>query len=129
MTPEQVSLVRKAHDSLRAAKLLVANSLPDVAVSRAYYTMFYVVEAFLLGEGLAFSSHSAVISAFGREFARTGRVPPEFHRYIIDAQDKRNQADYNIDSGITEAQANEQISRAEQFLELAESMMGYLPPS
>jgi uncharacterized protein (UPF0332 family) len=91
--------------------------------------MFYVVEAFLLGEGLAFSSHSAVISAFGLEFARTGRVPAEFHRYIIDAQDKRNQADYNIDSGITEAQANEQISRAEQFLELAESLMGYLPPS
>ncbi len=129
MTPEQISLLSKARDSLRAAKLLVDNSLPDFATSRAYYTMFYVAEAFLLSKNLAFSSHSAVISAFGREFALTRRVPVEFHRYLIDAQDKRNQADYNIESGITEAQANEQITRAEQFLDLAESLLSSLPPS
>lgn len=79
MTPEQASLLRKAHDSLRAAKLLAANSLPDFAASRAYYTMFYITEAFLLGEGLAFSSHSAVISAFGRDICtyrpRSSGVP------------------------------------------------------
>jgi uncharacterized protein (UPF0332 family) len=53
--------------------------------------MFYVAEAFLLGERLSFSSHAAVISAFGRDFARTGRVPVEFHRYLISAQNLRNQ--------------------------------------
>ena len=42
--------------------------------------MFYVAEAFLLNEGLTFSSHAAVISAFGRDFARTGRALLEFHR-------------------------------------------------
>jgi uncharacterized protein (UPF0332 family) len=41
--------------------------------------MFYVAEAFLEGEGLSFSSHSAVISAFGQYFARTGRIPTDFH--------------------------------------------------
>ena len=78
--------------------------------------MFYVAEAFLLNEGLTFSSHAAVISAFGRDFARTGRVPVEFHRYLIDAQDLRNQGDYDIDSAITEAEANQLIAQAEQFL-------------
>lgn len=129
MTPEQISLLRKAHESLRAARLLAANELPDFAASRAYYTMFYIAEAFLLGEGLAFSSHAAVISAFGREFARTRRIPVEFHRYLIDAQDKRNRGDYGIDSAITEAQAAEQITHAEGFLELAERLLGSLPPS
>ena len=56
----------------------------DFAESRAYYAMFYIVEAFLEGEGMSFSKHSAVISAFGREFARTNRVPVEFHRFLID---------------------------------------------
>ena len=67
---------------------------PDYAASRAYYAMFYIAEAFLEGEGMSFSSHAAVIGAFGREFARTGRLPAEFHRFLIDAQDLRNSGDY-----------------------------------
>ncbi len=124
MKPEQTALLRKAGESLRAAQLLATNELLDFAASRAYYTMFYVAEAFLLNEGLTFSSHAAVISAFGRDFARTGRVPVEFHRYLIDAQDLRNQGDYDIDSAITESEANELIGHAQQFLELAERLLG-----
>ena len=129
MKPEQIALLRKAAESLRAAKLLATNELFDFAASRAYYTMFYVAEAFLLNEGLTFSSPAAVISAFGRDFARTGRVPVEFHRYLIDAQDLRNQGDYDIDSAITEAEANQLIAQAEQFLELAERLLGDFPDS
>jgi uncharacterized protein (UPF0332 family) len=44
--------------------------------------MFYVAQAFLLGDGLAFSKHSAVISAFGQHFTKTGRAPADFHRYL-----------------------------------------------
>ena len=124
MKPEQTALLKKAGESLRAAQLLATNELLDFAASRAYYTMFYVAEAFLLNEGLTFSSHAAVISAFGRDFARTGRVPVEFHRYLIDAQDLRNQGDYGIDSAITESEANELIGHAQQFLELAERLLG-----
>lgn len=129
MIPEQIALLTKAGESLRASKLLAANGLPDFAASRAYYTMFYVAEAFLLGDGLSFSSHAAVISAFGRDFARTGRVPVEFHRYLIDAQDLRNQGDYNIDPVIPEAEANELIAQAELFLELAERLLANQPPA
>jgi len=128
LKPEQIALLRKAAESLRAPELLATNELFDFAASRAYYTMFYVAEAFLLNEGLTFSSHAAVISAFGRDFARTGRVPVEFHRYLIDAQDLRNQGDYDIDSAITEAEANQLIA-PEQFLELAERLLGDFPDS
>ena len=129
MKPEQIALLRKAAESLRAAELLATNELFDFAASRAYYTMLYVAEAFLLNEGLTFSSHAAVISAFGRDFARTGRVPVEFHRYLIDAQDLRNQGDYDIDSAITEAEANQLIAQAQQFLKLAERLLGDFPDS
>ena len=61
MTPEQEALVRKGQDSLRGAQVLASQKLFDFAVSRAYYTMFYVAEAFLPGEGLTFSKHSGVI--------------------------------------------------------------------
>lgn len=128
MTSEQQALLEKAARSLQAAKVLNQENLPEFAASRAYYTMFYIASAFLEGEGLAFSRHSAVISAFGREYANTGRVPVEFHRYLIAAEQIRRQADYNISPGLTQAQAEQQILRAEQFLELAEQLLGSPPP-
>jgi uncharacterized protein (UPF0332 family) len=127
MTPEQLDLLLKARQSLSVAKLILDNSYPDYAVSRAYYTMFYIAEAFLEGEGLSFSKHSAVISAFGREFARTGRVPVKFHQFLIRAQELRNTGDYGEFNSVTIEQANNVISQAEDFLNLAENMIGNLP--
>ncbi len=49
MTPEQGALIKKAQESLRAARLLAKDGLCDFAASRAYYAMFYVVQVFLLG--------------------------------------------------------------------------------
>jgi len=89
MTPEQQGLLEKASRSLQAAKLLNAQQLAEFAVSRAYYAMFYVAEALLESEGLTFSKHSAVITAFGQQFAKTGRIPVEFHRYLIAAEQSR----------------------------------------
>ena len=129
MTDEQLELLLKARQSLSAARLLLENSYPDYAASRAYYSMFYIAEAFLAGVGMSFSSHSAVIGAFGREFARTNRVPVEFHRFLIDAQDLRNAGDYGQFNAVTAQQANEQITRAEQFLELTDNLIGTIPPN
>jgi uncharacterized protein len=46
MMPEQADLLRQAHDSLAAAKILDAQGYHGFAASRAYYTMFYITEAF-----------------------------------------------------------------------------------
>jgi uncharacterized protein (UPF0332 family) len=127
MTPEQAALLSKAHESVRAAKLLSDAGLCDFAVSCAYYAMFYVAEAFLLGVGLSFSRHAGVIAAFGEQFAKTGIVPVEFHRYLIEGQDKRNVDDYQIGPGLTDIQAAEQIARAEQFLHLAQRLLDTPP--
>lgn len=89
--------------------------------------MFYVAEAFLLEEGVRFSRHSAVIASFGNLFARTERVPRRFHRYLVEAQSKRLIGDYDAESGVTEVEAKEQIGRAEEFIALADGMLGSLP--
>jgi uncharacterized protein (UPF0332 family) len=121
MTPEQAGLIQKAKDSLRGARALVNEALYDFAVSRAYYSMFYIAEAFLLGEGLSYSKHSAVVAAFGQKFAKTGIVPSEYHRYLIDAEEKRSAGDYKIFPVFSEEETNEQIERAEMFIEFAEN--------
>lgn len=68
---------------------------------RAYFTMFYLTQAFLEGEGLAFSRHSAIIAAFGKQFARTNRVPARFQKYLIEAQALRQSGDYGQRHAVT----------------------------
>lgn len=126
MTNEQREFLLKAQQSLEASKLLLFNNYLDYATSRAYYSMFYIAEAFLEGEGLSFSKHSAVIAAFGREFAKPGRVSPEFHRFLIEAQELRTISDYGQFNAVTIDQATEQIDRAENFLAMAIQAIGII---
>ncbi len=125
MIPEQKALLEKAQESLGAAELLAKNDYFDFAVSRAYYSMFYVAEAFLLGEGSAFSKHSSVIAAFGQLFAKPGRVPMQFHRYLIEAADSRNVGDYDSGNGLSKEDVELQINRAKEFLVLAKEKFGF----
>ena len=74
MTDEQKQLIAKARNSIKAAQILFNEEIYDVSISRAYYAMFYLAEAFLISEGLSFSKHSAVISKFGERFTKTNRL-------------------------------------------------------
>ncbi len=117
----------QARDSLEAAKLLLRAGYPGFAASRAYYAMFYMAEAFLLGKGLAFSKHSAVHAAFGEHFAKAGVVPAEYHRFLIRGMEVRHAGDYGRAQTVTLEEADEQIARAGQFLALTQRMIGDVP--
>ena len=123
MNENQIEFLEKAQQSLDAAKYLLEGNYYDFAVARAYYTMFYIASAFLEGEGLSFSKHSAVIGAFGREFAKTERVPREFHRHLKEAQDLRLLSDYGGLNVIEKEEALLQIQRAETFLQFAQDQL------
>jgi len=127
VTPEQRALVGKAEESLSAARLLGSHGQHGFAAARAYYAMFYLAEALLLSEGLAFSKHAGVIAAFGEHFAKTGRIPPQFHRYLIRALEVRHVADYST-TPVGEAESVEQIARAVEFLVLARSLLESADP-
>lgn len=85
--------------------------------------MFYTAEALLWSKDLSFSSHSAVTAAFGREFSKTGGLAPQYHRFLIAAQDDRSIGDYAYEVGVTLSQAQNSIERAAEFLQAA---MDYL---
>ncbi len=75
MTDEQRELLLKAQQSLEAAKLLLSNNYPDYATSRAYYSMFYIAEAFLEGEGLSFSKQFSRHRSFWTGIHQTSARP------------------------------------------------------
>jgi len=56
--------------------------------------MFYLAEAFLDREGLTLTSHAVVIGELGRIFAKSGPIPAESHRYLIEASEERLGGEY-----------------------------------
>ena len=123
MKPEVKELMDKAVRSLKTAENILKDGEVDFAGSRAYYAMFYVAEALLLQRNLSFSSHSAVTSNFGKEFARTGTLNPKFHNYLIKSQDRRNIGDYAIGIHLTENEVREMLAWAKEFITAAENYL------
>jgi uncharacterized protein (UPF0332 family) len=129
MMVEQRDLLQKARESLVAARMLRDGGFPGFAASRAYYAMFYVAEAFLIGKELAFSKHSAVHAAFGQHFCKTGLVEQKFFRYLEEGMAVRHSGDYGKGHPVTVEKMSEQIAHAEDFLKLAERFIGPIPPA
>ena len=117
-------LIQRARESLAAARIMIEQNLPNIAASRAYYAMFYVAEALLMNRGLVFSSHSAVIAAYGREFARSTELDQKFHRYLIASQNARHIGDYGVEENVSLAEAQQVVQWAEEFIQAGENYLG-----
>lgn len=116
MMSEAEKLIEKAENALQVAKELLSNCHYPDAVSKAYYVMFYCTSALLIDNDIKRSSHSGVISAFGRFFAKTGKIDPKYHRMITKAQINRETADYDIYKVISKRVAKRRVEEAEEFL-------------
>jgi len=116
-------LIEKAKESLDAAKSLFDNGFYDFSVGRSYYAMFYTAEAVLLTKNLAFSKHSAVIAAFGKEFVKPAILPKKLREYMVSAFDMRQLGDYGAPGSVSEARAQSLI---EETKEVIETIEGYL---
>ena len=97
----------------------------DSAASRLYYAMFYVAEALLAAKKLTYSSHRAVISAYGQNFAKTKELEPRFHQALLSAFSQRQLGDYTIDSGLTRADVDSLIQDAHDFLAAANEWLSH----
>jgi len=124
----ELEAVAEAKESLKAAKDLLSLGYWGYAASRAYYAMFHVATALLLQKDMSFSKHSGVISAFGREFAKPGIVPQEYHRRFKEAYELRNVSDYGRTGKANEAQAREIVRWAEKFIDIADQHIGNVNP-
>lgn len=78
----------------------------------------------LLSRDLVFTSHSAVIAAYGKEFALTKDLAPKFHRYLITSQDIRQTGDYGVEVNVSTEDATQVIAWAEEFLHSANNFLG-----
>jgi len=110
-------LIEKARRYLKSAGLLIQDGDYDSAVSRSYYAMFYSAEAAPLKKKMTFTSHKAVISAFGQHFVKTGIFDKRLGRDLNIIFDKRQLGDYGSDFSISEDSARRAFESAREFVE------------
>ena len=112
--------LKSAKERLHSAKVLLNDGSYKDSIGRSYYAMFTAVRALLAVEGQDFSKHSGVISYFQREYVKTGKLDTKYSKYISKAFQIRNNTDYADFFIVSQSDAKEQLSRAEEFYDAIE---------
>lgn len=115
--------IEQAHETLREADILYAQSALRGTVNRAYYAMFYALLALLATKQLGTSKHSGAIGLFDREFVKTGIFSREFSRALRIAFERRQTYDYGEIIEIDEATDQETLKKAKSFVEEIEKYL------
>lgn len=119
----------RAHQALQQAQDNLGLGHYGVAISRAYYAMFYAATALLVSKGISRSRHSGVHSAFGQYFVKPGLIEPRYSRMLVNAFNVRLDSDYEVKPSLDRAMAEDMLRDAKQFVQRAETHLqqeGYL---
>ena len=117
MNPDVQTFLTKARRSLDSANALRERGDHDFAASRAYYAMFYMAEALLWSLNRTYKSHTQTIGAYGKEFAKTAKLDPKYHRWLIEAENWRKAGDYDTRVVITSERSKELCAHSKEFIE------------
>ncbi len=86
--------IESAKARLRAAKVLFEAEEYKDSINRSYYAMFSAVRGLLALDAKDFSKHAGVISYFQKEYIKTGKIDKKYSKFITNAFQIRNSADY-----------------------------------
>ena len=109
-------LLVKADSRLTAAARDLEAGDVERSIGASYYATFYAAPAALEKAGVARARHSAVIAAFGEQFAKTSRLDPRYHSMLVGALALRSAADYDTDAALSRETAEETLGDARSFV-------------
>ena len=115
MTDEIRANIKRAEESLVAARKLFDGGHFDFVASRAYYAAFYAATALLLKNGLKFGKHSGVIAAIHKHFVKEGKLDKGLGKNLNWLFELRGIGDYGAILHVKKDEASEAIKVAEDF--------------
>jgi len=122
ITAEQKALAQyrltRSETTLNEAIDALSRNNYRLAVNRAYYSVFYIMRAFLATISKDSSKHSGVIALFNQYFIKTGIVTEVSFKEIQSLMDLRHEGDYQDFVEITTEEANGAVETAKKILEL-----------
>jgi uncharacterized protein (UPF0332 family) len=113
----------KAKDDLEASRLLFDNNKLGQSINRSYYSIFHAVRALLALENFDSRKHTGIIAFFNKQFVKTGKIGKEYSKILMDAQDFRNDSDYDDFFVVSKEEALAQIDSASRFIKMIENFI------
>ena len=107
-----------AIEALEDARLMFQNERYKNSLNRAYYAVFHAIRSVNALDRFDSSKHSGVIAYFNQNYVKSGVFSREMSRIIKEAYESREKADYLDFYVASRNEAEKQIERAEQFLEV-----------
>jgi uncharacterized protein (UPF0332 family) len=123
---EIAAYLRRAEDSLQAAKLLYKAGHDDIAAARAYYAAFYAAAAVLLAEGREFRKHSGVLAAVHKFLVKTGKLDKEHGKNLNWLFEIRSIGDYGDLRHVPRKDADKAIEVATSFVGAIKNFLQHL---
>lgn len=115
--------LENAKEHLSASKLLLESGFLKDSIGRSYYAMFSAARAILALDGVDFSKHAGVISYFQKEYVKTQKFDVKYSKYLMNAFQIRNHADYADYYVVLKEDALEQYQNAEEFCNAVNSFI------
>ena len=112
-----------AKEKLDSSKLLLCHGNYKDSIGRSYYAMFSAVRAILALDGIDYSKHAGVIAYFQKEYVKTGKFDKLYSKYLSQAFQIRNQADYEDFYIVSQKDAMEQYEKADEFVKIVETYL------
>lgn len=110
------AMMDKSQRTLRAAKEHLSRGDFDFASSKAYYSVFHVMQAALLTKGKTYSKHAGVISGFSEHFIKPGIFSAKFGEAIQRLRKDRELGDYGYQMKVTTEEAQQDLKAAEEII-------------
>ena len=113
--------LERAEDALENSVYSLHGGFTLGTVNRAYYTMFYCMTALLATQGVYAKTHQGIRAKFSELFIKSSLFPNNIAKYIGNAFDLRQEADYYLDTNITEDEAKILVENAREFYNLTKN--------
>lgn len=110
-------------EELQNAKDVMRSDSYKLALNRSYYTIFHAMRAVNVLDEFDSSKHSGVIEHFNQYHVKTGDFEKRASKIIQNAMEMREHADYADFFVASKRDAEEQISRAEEFLDCVKAYL------
>ena len=115
--------IKRADESIEAARELLKNNHYDFSASRSYYAAFYVSSALLLSEELEFGKHSGVLAAIHQKFIKSGKIEKNFGKDLNWLFELRSVGDYGVIIHVGKDEAKEAIKIAENYVTVIKQLI------
>ena len=108
--------LNKAKENIKAAKILLESKHYSESLNRSYYAIFHSLRGLLAYDEFDSKKHSGIISYFNRAYVKNGDFSKDFSVILNEAFMIRNKSDYDDFYIASKKEAEEQIKKAEIFI-------------